>query len=85
MSYSLSLAVSIITGRRLVAGLARSFFKMDRPSSSGSIISSSTRLGVSRSMAAQNSPGLPKPTASKPVEFMVYTTSSRMLLSSSKK
>ena len=63
--------VSLITGRRWVAGEARSFFKIDRPSSSGSMISKSTRLGVSFSMASQNSLGLEKPVASKPVEFMV--------------
>ena len=71
LSYSLSFAVSIITGSFLVAGSARRRFKICRPSSSGSIISSRIRLGVSFSIAAQNSEGLEKPTASKPVEFMV--------------
>ena len=54
-----------------VAGAARSFFSTCSPSSSGSMMSRSTRLGASCSTAAQNWLGRPKPWVSNPVECRV--------------
>ena len=64
MSYSLPFAVSIIMGKRLVAGAARSFSKMEKPSSSGSMMSSNTNEGTFSEIASQNSLGVEKPFAS---------------------
>ena len=63
-SYSVFFAVSMITGMRLVAAEARSFCRMERPSSSGSIISSKIKAGWGPSIALQKSEGRSKPWAS---------------------
>ena len=59
-------AVSKMTGSRLVSGAARSFFKICSPSSSGSMISSSTSSAGCCSIARQNFDGSEKPSAAKP-------------------
>src|SRR5699024_5693019 len=63
LSYSLPLAVRRITWIPRVRLSARSFLRMEIPSSSGSMMSSSTTWGSRRSMAAQNSEGRGKPSA----------------------
>ena len=49
-----------------VDGCARSFFSMDKPSSSGSIMSSRSSSGCRSDIAFQNADGASKPSASKP-------------------
>ena len=66
LSYSVLLAVSMMTGSFLVRGLSRSFFKTLMPSSSGSMISSSTSEGTDSSIPAQNAEGRSNPRASMP-------------------
>ena len=63
-SYSVFLAVSMMTGSFFVPAAARSFCRMVRPSSSGSMMSSRTRSGWAWPMAFQNSAGRSKPLAS---------------------
>ena len=52
LSYSLLRAVSIMTGRCSVRGLARSRRRMESPSSSGSMMSRISSSGKARSMAS---------------------------------
>ena len=56
----------MMTGSRAVRDEARSFFKTEMPSSSGSMISSSTREGTASAMASQKAEGRSKPRASMP-------------------
>ena len=60
-SYSVPLAVSMITGILRVSGLVRSFRKIDIPSSSGSMISRRINAGTSFSSSFQNRDGRSNP------------------------
>ena len=71
LSYSVPLAVSMITGSLAVREAARSFFSTLRPSSSGSMMSSSTREGSCSPTACQNRDGRGNPLASMPWLFSV--------------
>ena len=64
MSSSLDLAVIMMMGRRRREGAARSFFRMEKPSSPGSITSRMTSSGGVVWTACQNGSEDSKPTAS---------------------
>ena len=59
----------MITGVRRVAGFCRSFFRICRPSSSGSMMSSRIMEGTCWDIARQKAEGASKPWASKPELF----------------
>ena len=73
----------LLAGIRRVRESRRSRFRMESPSSLGSMMSKSSRSGSCSSRASQNASGAAKPLASMPELFRVYSTNSRMPLSSS--
>ena len=66
VSSSLDFAVTMMMGRRRRAGVLRSFFRMEKPSSPGSITSRMTSSGSAVRMACQKGSEVSAPSGSLP-------------------
>ena len=65
------------------AGAPRSFFRMEKPSSPGSMTSRMTSSGSAIRMACQKASGVSNERTSYPLDCKAYCSSSRMEASSS--
>lgn len=75
--------INMMMGSRRRAGVLRSFFRMEKPSSPGSITSRMTSSGSAVRMACQKGSEVSKLCTSYPLDCSAYCSSSRMAASSS--